>query len=532
MMEIPANYESLPQAKRDEFWAALNRDLVARQSSIAAHPCSDRSSGSSWTTPKPLPNGLLPVASFDAAFLPERLEPWVCDISERMQCPPDFVAIAAIVALGSVLGRKIGVRPQVRTDWLEVPNLWGCIVGRPGAMKSPAMAEALKPLHRLDAEAAKANDASMTQFGLATEVHKIAKEEAIKRARKIISDGGSGADILLQQDEPEKPPERRYIVNDTTVEALGVILADNPNGILAFRDELVSLLKTLDREDNAAARGFFLTSWNGTGAYTFDRVMRGKTSIKAACLSLLGSTQPGRLAEYVRRATGVGDDGLIQRFGLLVWPDQSPDWRDVDRFPDSDAKAAAWETFDRLDKLEPDVVGADQDQFGDLPFLRFDATAQEVFTEWRGDLEYRLRNGDLSPSLESHLAKYRKLVPSLALISHLADGGIGRIGETALVRALAFAEYLETHARRAYGSGSEAEAATAKAIVSRIRTGDLVDGFTARDVYRNGWSNLSDREAVQSGLDMLLDLDWLKTAQEATGGRARVTYVINPRGLK
>jgi hypothetical protein len=45
-------------------------------------------------------------------------------------------------------------------------------------------------------------------------------------------------------------------------------------------------------------------------------------SSKVSCVRLLGSTQPGRLAEYIRRANdgGAGDDGLIQRFGFLVCP--------------------------------------------------------------------------------------------------------------------------------------------------------------------------------------------------------------------
>ena len=55
--------------------------------------------------------------------------------------------------------------------------------------------------------------------------------------------------------------------------------------------------------------------------------------------------------------------------------------------------------------------------------------------EWRADLENRLHKGDMAPALESHLAKYRKLVPALALINHLADGGAGPIGRTALGRA-------------------------------------------------------------------------------------------------
>jgi hypothetical protein len=37
---------------------------------------------------------------------------------------------------------------------------------------------------------------------------------------------------------------------------------------------------------------------------------------------------------------------------------------------------------------------------------------------------------------------------ALALISHLTDGACGHISEKPLMRALAFAEYLETHARR------------------------------------------------------------------------------------
>jgi hypothetical protein len=64
------------------------------------------------------------------------------------------------------------------------------------------------------------------------------------------------------------------------------------------------------------------------------------------------------------------------------------------------------------------------------------------------------------------------------------------------VRALAFIEYLETHAKRAYGASSEAETAAAKTILSKIRAGELMDSFTARDIYRKQWSNLSDRDAV------------------------------------
>jgi Primase C terminal 2 (PriCT-2) len=56
---------------------------------------------SAWPEPTPLPGGLLPVDEFDPDFLPDAIAPWVMDIADRMQCPPDFVGIPAIVALSS-----------------------------------------------------------------------------------------------------------------------------------------------------------------------------------------------------------------------------------------------------------------------------------------------------------------------------------------------------------------------------------------------------------------------------------------------
>jgi len=132
------------------------------------------------------------------------------------------------------------------------------------------------------------------------------------------------------------------------------------------------------------------------------------------------------------------------------------------------------------------------------------------------------------------LAKYRTLVPSLALINHLADGGTGPVSHPALLKALAIAHYLESHARRVYGSASESEVAAAKAILRRIRNHDLEDGFTARDVHQRDWAHLTEREHVAAGLSLLVDLDYLApsiSSAGALGGRPKVTYRINPRSL-
>jgi putative DNA primase/helicase len=489
----------------------------------------DVHSKETWPEPQPLNDDLPPVPAFDPAFLPDALRPWVADIAERMQCPLDFVAVSALVALGSVIGRKVAIRPQRWTDWFEVANLWACIVGRPGALKSPAMNEALKPLNKLEAEARRKNEEALADFKRAEQLYALKVKASEREAVKLRSDDITCA--ALAGDAPEPPCMRRYILNDCTYESLGLAMAHNPEGVLAFRDELVSLLKHLDDERNASARGFYLQAWNGTTGYTFDRIVRGQTHIEAACLSLLGSTQPGRLAEYVRRSQGAGDDGMLQRFGLLVWPDQSSEYRHVDRYPDSIARKTAWTAFDQLDQMTALSVGAEMDESGGLPFLRFSDSAQLQFDKWRDDLEKRLRGGELSPGLESHLSKYRKLVPALALISHLADSGRGPISKTALLRALSIAAYAAAHARRCYSAGAQAGVAAAKAILSRLRKGDLKEGFSLRDTMRSHWGNLTDLEQVSAGLALLVDLFWLAPKTIRTGGRPSTTYSINPRAL-
>ena len=485
-----------------------------------------------WPDPEPLPNALPPVPAFDLAMLPDSLRPWIRDIAERVQCPPDFPAIGAMISLSAVLGRKIGIRPKRLDDWLEVPNLWGAIVGRPGVMKSPALAEAMRPLRRLEAKAAESFADEAREWKRQSELAKLQHEANRSKVLKALKGGGqAAADALADMPEDNEPQARRYVVNDCSVEALGVILQHNPNGTLAYRDELIGLLKSLDREGNEGARGFFLSAWSGKDSYTFDRVGRGlNMRIEACCLSLLGSIQPSVIGGYLRQAVSDGGgDGLLSRFQLLAWPDVSTEWRNVDRWPDSEARTVANVVFDRLDTLDPASIGATVDD-GSIPFLRFDDAAQDLFFEWQTVFEPRARSDQDHAAIQTHLSKYRKLVTSLALLIHLADNNRGAIGETALLKSLAWAEYFEAHARRAYASVTQAEAAGARALLRRL--GGLPEVFAARDVYRNGWAHLGKPEETHRAARLLCDFDYLReesTPSGPSGGAPKLAYRINPK---
>lgn len=103
----------------------------------------------------------------------------------------------------------------------------------------------------------------------------------------------------------------------------------------------------------------------------------------------------------------------------------------------------------------------------------------------------------------------------------------GPISYDALEQAIAWAEFLEPHARRVYAPGISPDLTAAHAIAARIEVGDIEMSFTARDVYRRGWSGLSTRDAVVAGLKILEDFHWVHSQKTETGGKPRYDYVVN-----
>ena len=108
--------------------------------------------------PQPLPNHLPPVPEFEPELLPSVLSVSAQEISKSKQAPIDFVAVGFMAALSSLVARQIAIRPMAADGWTVVPNLWGLIVGRPSAKKTPALSAALKPLHRLEDAAAELHE--------------------------------------------------------------------------------------------------------------------------------------------------------------------------------------------------------------------------------------------------------------------------------------------------------------------------------------------------------------------------------------
>jgi putative DNA primase/helicase len=452
------------------------------------------------------------------------------------------VAAPAIAALSSVIGRTVGIYPKQHDDWLCVPNLWGVVIGRPGVLKSPALAEALKPLRRLVVQAeedhretARAAEAAAVVVQAQIDTTKSDARNAAKNTDQAkLSMAENDLIQLAEKLDGLSVHEKRYIVNDGTVEKLGELLNQNPRGLLLVRDELVGLLRSLDKQGHENDRAFYLESWAGAGAFTYDRIGRGTLHIPALTLSIVGGMTPGKLQAYINGALagGIDDDGLLQRFQLIVWPEVGAEWKNVDRYPDTGAKNAAFEVYKSLDGLSPESLGAEvvDDQ---IPGLRFAPDAQELFTEFRSALEKRIRSGDgTTPAFESHMSKYRSLMPSLALVFHLVEvvGGQrqGPVDLEAARMAAMWCDYLEHHARKIYAAELYPDQTAAHLLASKIRAGAVVDEMNVRDIYRPQWSGLATPEAVCDGIRLLERCNMARIIQKDTGGRQADVIQLHP----
>lgn len=267
-----------------------------------------------WPAIEPLPEiSLLPVLEFQTNWLPSGLDLWILDYAERSGCPIDYLAVSAMVEIAVLVGRKCAIYPKKHDDWLVVPNLWGAVIGRPSAMKSPAIQAMLKPLKKFEDQKNDDFAREVREYEIQSFINKAAQESAKKKLVTASQKDDQKTIALvkeqlceIQNTSANIPKRKRFITNDSTVEKLGVLLNENPNGLLLLRDELTGWLSSMEKHDRLHEKAFYLECFNGSGDYTFDRVTRESVHIESTIISVLGGITPGKLKPYIRGAVEQG----------------------------------------------------------------------------------------------------------------------------------------------------------------------------------------------------------------------------------
>ena len=464
----------------------------------------------------------------DENLLPDVLKDWALDASERMQVPTEFFVAPCLVAFASIVGRQIKMHPNQEDDWAVTPNLWGAIVARPGFFKSPVIKEATRFIESLQEEAIDTfeTDKIIAETNAETIQARIdgIKDALKKAAKNQASDDeiqGLKEQLLALKQELKVASCicRRYIVNDSTVEKLAVIFQENPNGVMLIRDELAGWGISLNKREGD--REFYLESWNGNGAFTVDRIGRGTLHISSLCLSVFGGIQPSKLASLAP-SKGAGSDGLLQRFQLIVYPKQKKTWKKIDRKPNKEAFEALLGVFKKSSKLPT------------KDSLRFSKEAQLSFDAWRHDLENSLRSGTIeSEDFESHLAKYRSLVPSLALLfelmAKLGNGeSIENVSAESIKMAIGLSEFLKEHAKKIYHEELSIAQKGSVLLAKKITEGAVKDGDSLRSIYRRHWSWLDTPDKLDIAISRLEECSWVLVETILNGTGKSQIIRLNP----
>lgn len=337
---------------------------------------------------------------FPVSCLPERVARFVDIASRAIGCDPSYVALPLLAGLASAIGNTR--RIQLKRGWNEPAVVWAAIVGDSGTLKSPALWVALQPVRGRQHVAMKQHAEAMSLYEV--ELMQYEKElRAWKNAK-------------ANENPPRKPAEPvadRCYADDTTIEALAVLLLQNPRGLLLVRDELSGWLGSFDRyaQGKGADAAKWLEMFGGRSIMVDRKSGSSKTIyVPRAAVSVTGGIQPGTL----QRALGVEhrENGLAARL-LLACPTRQPKrWTEGEISRDLENQIEA--VFEGLYSLEPGVDRDGEAQPLDLPLTPAAKDAWIAFYN-----EHAKEQAELTGDLAATWSKLEGYAARLALIVHL-----------------------------------------------------------------------------------------------------------------
>lgn len=482
----------------------------------AAAPASSRNKGErkqpEFGAPIDLFNVSLPP-QVPLSVLPDLIAAYAKDQAGLLGCDHSIIGMAALVAAAACITDGIKLQPK-RMDptWTESARLWVGVVGDPSTKKSPSISKAVRHVKRLEARLAEENHSAYGDWKYRHEQWKVEKKAA------------KGQDV---SPEPEQPPMKRLIVEDTTVEALSEVLKDNERGVLCLQDELTGWFASMDAYKGGGGKGankdraHWLEIYNG-GRRSIDRVTRGSLVVPNWSACMIGGIQP----EMMRRiANGMGNDGLLQRFMIVV---ARPAQKGEDRYPDRDAMDRFGALFDHLEGLSPSEQPVTMTEAAHQARERIEAFAEKMIKAFD------------HPHIQAWLGKWEGLFARLTLTYHVIECAEESIypdqkqvrGEIAEKVERLMCGTLLHHAIHFYSEIVDAnDRYSNMRQLARLVLARGMAVVTKRDLH-NYWraSRKLQPWEVKNIIDNLCNMDWFcpdETSIDATDGKPKAWFV-NP----
>ncbi len=453
----------------------------------------------------------------------------ITGIAEGTGTAPDYPGMAMLATVASLIGGKRRLRPYTTSDWSVPCILWCGVVGDPSSRKSPALAAITDPLRGLEKDKAEQHSDALREWREKSEWCRASKREWQEAVTKAVKAGEDKPRMPADADDPDEPCRRRTLTMDSTPEALGPILEGNPQGVLAFRDELSGWFLSFERY-SPGGREFWLEAFNGS-TFVIDRKgAKEPIVLPFNGVSVLGGIQPAKLADALLASP---DDGLTARF-LWAWPDKRPF---TGRPRELVNKGLLEHILRRLDGL-PWAV----DEVGEsVPVtLPLEAEAADIFEDWQR--ENAEVDQDSSSLFKSFVGKLDGAVLRLALVAEYIAWAAGndaeprQVGVQSLVAAAQFVDdYAKPMAERVYGDAALPRVERDAALLGRYIVKQEMHSLNLRALkqspHKAKLAAIRQAERMRAAADFLVDAAWLKPAPNREGqtvGRASLDYIANP----
>jgi hypothetical protein len=462
------------------------------------------------------PTDDLAYRPFPVGALPEPIGGFVDAGARAIGCDPSYLALPLLTAIGAAVGNTR--RLQLKRGWSAPPILWGAIVGESGTAKTPAFRLVMRPVRERQRQAMARHAEAMQQYE--ADLARYERDMAAWRRTRADDD---------PPDRPEEPVCERYIVSDTTVEALAPILLGNPRGVLLARDELAGWIGSFDRYAKATRAGADAANW--LSMYNAESIIVDRKTgvprtiyVPQAAVCVTGGIQPAILRRAL--AQEHRDSGLAARL-LLAYPPRRPKrWTECDIDPSAEAELVR--LVDRLYGLRA-TTGDDGEPRPVL--VRLDGAAKAAWTAYYD--AHAVEQADLAGDMAAAWSKLEEYAARLALVLHYVRWAAGDVADETRLDAesmdagIALAKWFKGEARRVYAMLDESDTERdQRRLVDWIeRRGGTV---TAREV-QTGCRWLRQPGAAEAALEALVRAgrgSWRQLSSTTRGGRPACEFVL------
>jgi hypothetical protein len=433
---------------------------------------------------------------FPVDALPEAFQRYIERVARLKVCPPEYIAIPLLVSAGTAIGNVAKIR--LNATWSEGPNLFAALIGDPGAKKTPAIQQAMRPLTRLQRTLSK-------QYEKEAEQHKreMAHWESLPKKER--------------GPEPSKPTYKHVVVNDVTIEKLAEVMAA-AKGVALSHDELAAWVRAMDqyRGGKGSDRQHYLSMWSGTAIKVDRKSSPVPIVVESPCLGVVGGIQPEMLTELAD--TRGRNDGFLDR---LLWSYPDPI---EDRWVPDDGES---DNIDELDEMftalyacygTSDLVGHH------VPLeVRLSPEASAVWAFWYTDHASDRNLGNLPQNLAGPWAKMGSQLARITLILHMIESSTNIVSADTLGRAIRIVEYFKDHARRVFAELSESRGgADLKILETLKREGELSQKNIRRKVFHDHMTG----DKVRGLLMELEERGLVAQRTEETAGRPAIMWSL------